>query len=54
MNRVMEEAGDKIELNIDEIKSNYSQRLVKLDSIIKKVDNEYFINESQFSIFNRI
>lgn len=33
----MEEAGDKVEGNIDEIKTNYSQRMNKLEDIIKKV-----------------
>lgn len=33
----MEEAGDKVEGNIDEIKTNYSQRMTKLEDIIKKV-----------------
>lgn len=33
----MEEAGDKMEGNIGEIKSNYSQRLNRLENIIKKV-----------------
>lgn len=33
----MEEAGDKMEGNIDEIKINYSQRMQKLEDIIKKV-----------------
>lgn len=35
--RIMEEAGDKMEGNIDEIKINYSQRMQKLEDIIKKV-----------------
>lgn len=35
--KVMEEAGDKVEGNIDEIKTNYSQRMCKLEDIIKKV-----------------
>lgn len=35
--RIMEEAGDKMEGNIDEIKINYSQRMQKLEEIIKKV-----------------
>lgn len=39
--RVMEEAGDKVEGNIDEIKSNYSQRMNKLEDIIKKVRVSY-------------
>lgn len=39
--RVMEEAGDKVEGNIDEIKSNYSQRMNKLEDIIKKVRVPY-------------
>lgn len=34
----MEEAGDKMEGNIDEIKINYSQRMQKLEDIIKKVN----------------
>lgn len=34
--RVMEEAGDKMEGNIGEIKSNYSHRLNRLENIIKK------------------
>lgn len=37
VSRVMEEAGDKVEGNIDEIKTNYSQRMNKLEDIIKKV-----------------
>lgn len=36
--RVMEEAGDKVDTNIDEIKSDYSQRMQKLEAIIKKVN----------------
>lgn len=35
--KVMEEAGDKVEGNIDEIKNNYTQRMHKLEDIIKKV-----------------
>ncbi|XP_031618135.1 interactor of constitutive active ROPs 2, chloroplastic-like [Contarinia nasturtii] len=35
--RVMEEAGEKVEVNIDEIKSNYAQRLQKFEDIIKKL-----------------
>lgn len=35
--RIMEEAGDKMEGNIDEIKITYSQRMQKLEEIIKKV-----------------
>lgn len=34
----MEEAGDKMEGNIDEIKITYSQRMQKLEDIIKKVN----------------
>lgn len=33
----MEEAGDKVEGNIDEIKSNYLRKMQKLEDIIKKV-----------------
>lgn len=33
----MEEAGDKVEGNIDEIKTDYTQRMHKLEDIIKKV-----------------
>lgn len=33
----LKEAGDKVENNIDEIKTNYSQRMNKLEDIIKKV-----------------
>lgn len=39
--RVMEEAGEKVEVNIDEIKSTYTQRLQKFEDIIKKVCNLY-------------
>lgn len=35
----MEEAGDKMEGNIDEIKITYSQRMQKLEDIIKKVSS---------------
>lgn len=52
--RIMEEAGDKMEGNIDEIKITYSQRMQKLEDIIKKVNIqsvfrrfclvEYFMN----------
>lgn len=35
--RVMEEASDKVEGNIDEIKADYAKKLQKLEDIIKKV-----------------
>lgn len=35
--RVMEEASDKVEGNIDEIKADYVKKLQKLEDIIKKV-----------------
>lgn len=34
----MEEAGEKIDGNIGEIKTNYSQRINKMEDIIKKVE----------------
>lgn len=37
VSKVMEEAGDKVEGNIDEIKTNYTQRMSRLENIIKKV-----------------
>lgn len=37
--RVMEEAGDKMEGNIGEIKSNYSHRLNRLENIIRKASD---------------
>lgn len=39
----MEEAGDKMEGNIDEIKITYSQRMQKLEDIIKKVSRFLFV-----------
>lgn len=35
--RVMEEAGEQVEGNFDEIKTIYTQRLHRLESIINKV-----------------
>lgn len=42
--KVMEEAGNKVEGNIDEIKTDYTQRMHKLEDIIKKVP---FLNMNQ-------
>lgn len=50
----MEEAGDKVEGNIDEIKTNYSQRMNKLEDIIKKVSFFEFLNIHHDIIDNKL
>lgn len=42
ISRVMKEAGDKVENNIDEIKTNYSQRMNKLEYLYKKTNISKF------------
>lgn len=37
ISRVMEEAGGKVDDNMDEMKSDYTKRMQKLEEIIKKV-----------------
>lgn len=37
ISRVMEEAGGKVDDNMDEMKSDYTKRMQKLEGIIKKV-----------------
>ncbi|XP_055323912.1 uncharacterized protein LOC129578801 isoform X2 [Sitodiplosis mosellana] len=49
--KVMEEAGDKVEGNIDEIKTNYTQRMHKLEDIIKKV---WFSNSNRTPVSNTL
>lgn len=50
--RIMEEAGDRMEGNIDEIKINYSQRMQKLEDIIKKVKIQLIFNAPLCELFS--
>lgn len=41
--RVMEEASEKVDGNIGELKTDYARKLQKLEDIIKKVTKSAFI-----------
>lgn len=39
ISRVMEEAGEKVEGNLEEIRMTYSKKIQKLEDVVKKVCN---------------